>query len=193
MPSAKELKGWWNDWNPNKITYMLYMCFHEKKMVSRWSECCGQCLNIGLPYSALFHSVLFSTSALFCFNPNHSSFECVRQQRMLNRPESLWRQWCLPEHSRELQLRLPARILIRPQWAELWRSENRCQALSQSRLIKYKSLTRFLMFFLHPKDTDECDGSHRCQHGCQNLVGGYRCSCPQGYLQHYQWNQCVGK
>lgn len=42
-------------------------------------------------------------------------------------------------------------------------------------------------------DMDECDGNHRCQHGCQNLVGGYRCSCPQGYLQHYQWNQCVGK
>lgn len=42
-------------------------------------------------------------------------------------------------------------------------------------------------------DMDECDGNHRCQHGCQNLVGGYRCSCPQGYLQHYQWNQCVGE
>lgn len=42
-------------------------------------------------------------------------------------------------------------------------------------------------------DVDECDGNHRCQHGCQNIIGGYRCSCPQGYLQHYQWNQCVGK
>lgn len=42
-------------------------------------------------------------------------------------------------------------------------------------------------------DVDECEGNHRCQHGCQNIIGGYRCSCPQGYLQHYQWNQCVGK
>ena len=41
------------------------------------------------------------------------------------------------------------------------------------------------------EDVDECDGSHRCQHGCQNIIGGYRCGCPQGFLQHYQWNQCV--
>uniref|UniRef100_A0A8C1IP79 Fibrillin 1 n=1 Tax=Cyprinus carpio TaxID=7962 RepID=A0A8C1IP79_CYPCA len=44
---------------------------------------------------------------------------------------------------------------------------------------------------VYVSDMDECVGNHRCQHGCQNLVGGYRCSCPQGYLQHYQWNQCV--
>lgn len=42
-------------------------------------------------------------------------------------------------------------------------------------------------------DVDECEGNHRCQHGCQNIIGGYRCSCPQGYLQHYQWNQCIGE
>lgn len=42
-------------------------------------------------------------------------------------------------------------------------------------------------------DVDECDGNHRCQHGCQNILGGYRCGCPQGYIQHYQWNQCVGE
>ncbi|NWQ84198.1 FBN1 protein, partial [Columbina picui] len=41
-------------------------------------------------------------------------------------------------------------------------------------------------------DVDECDGNHRCQHGCQNVLGGYRCGCPQGYVQHYQWNQhCI--
>lgn len=51
------------------------------------------------------------------------------------------------------------------------------------------------MFYFSPKckDVDECDGNHRCQHGCQNILGGYRCGCPQGYIQHYQWNQCVGK
>lgn len=25
------------------------------------------------------------------------------------------------------------------------------------------------------------------------MLGGYRCGCPQGYVQHYQWNQCVGE
>ncbi|XP_011945518.1 PREDICTED: fibrillin-2 isoform X8 [Cercocebus atys] len=44
---------------------------------------------------------------------------------------------------------------------------------------------------LNCEDVDECDGNHRCQHGCQNILGGYRCGCPQGYIQHYQWNQCV--
>ncbi|XP_023560870.1 fibrillin-3 isoform X3 [Octodon degus] len=38
---------------------------------------------------------------------------------------------------------------------------------------------------------DECDGPHRCRHGCQNEVGGYRCSCPHGFTQHSQWAQCV--
>lgn len=42
-------------------------------------------------------------------------------------------------------------------------------------------------------DVDECSSNHRCQHGCQNMMGGYRCGCPQGYVQHYQWNQCVGE
>lgn len=54
-------------------------------------------------------------------------------------------------------------------------------------------LQHFFCVCMSMTDMDECDGNHRCQHGCQNLVGGYRCSCPQGYLQHYQWNQCVGK
>lgn len=42
-------------------------------------------------------------------------------------------------------------------------------------------------------DVDECGSNHRCQHGCQNMMGGFRCGCPQGYVQHYQWNQCVGE
>lgn len=25
------------------------------------------------------------------------------------------------------------------------------------------------------------------------MLGGFRCGCPQGYVQHYQWNQCVGE
>ncbi len=27
--------------------------------------------------------------------------------------------------------------------------------------------------------------------GCQNLIGGYRCGCPDGYVLHYYYNQCV--
>lgn len=27
--------------------------------------------------------------------------------------------------------------------------------------------------------------------GCQNLIGGYRCGCPEGYVLHYYYNQCV--
>ena len=42
-------------------------------------------------------------------------------------------------------------------------------------------------------DVDECDGPHRCQHGCQNELGGYRCGCPQGFTPHSQWGQCVGE
>uniref|UniRef100_A0AAY4CEM9 Fibrillin-1 n=1 Tax=Denticeps clupeoides TaxID=299321 RepID=A0AAY4CEM9_9TELE len=38
------------------------------------------------------------------------------------------------------------------------------------------------------EDMDECEGSHRCQHGCQNLVGGYRST---SYLKHYIYeNEC---
>ncbi|KAM4878543.1 LOW QUALITY PROTEIN: fibrillin-2 [Sylvia borin] len=44
---------------------------------------------------------------------------------------------------------------------------------------------------LNCEDVDECDGNHRCQHGCQNILGGYRCGCPEEFIQHYHWNQCV--
>ena len=44
-------------------------------------------------------------------------------------------------------------------------------------------------------DVDECTemGTTPCQHNCQNYLGGYRCTCPGGFEQHYYWNQCVGK
>ena len=40
---------------------------------------------------------------------------------------------------------------------------------------------------------DECEDELVCQFGCQNLQGGYTCECPQGFNQHYYWNQCVGE
>ena len=50
-----------------------------------------------------------------------------------------------------------------------------------------------LVLFLHLTDVDECNGPHRCKHGCQNELWGYRCSCPQGFTPHSQWSQCVGE
>lgn len=66
-----------------------------------------------------------------------------------------------------------------------------CNTVLKDSII-WVSLPEFSVYLTF-LDVDECDGNHRCQHGCQNIIGGYRCSCPQGYLQHYQWNQCVGK
>lgn len=41
-------------------------------------------------------------------------------------------------------------------------------------------------------DHDECSDDSKCSQGCQNRVGGYRCnSCPEGYVQHYYYNQCI--
>lgn len=47
--------------------------------------------------------------------------------------------------------------------------------------------------FLNIQDTNECLDDTRCQHGCENMIGGYRCACPEGFRRHYYWNQCVGK
>lgn len=41
-------------------------------------------------------------------------------------------------------------------------------------------------------DIDECVGG-KCDSDsrCVNVDGGFRCKCPDGYYQHYYWNQCV--
>jgi len=43
-------------------------------------------------------------------------------------------------------------------------------------------------------DRDECDpaDSMQCQFGCVNLVGGFRCECPIGFVHYFYWNQCIG-
>ena len=43
------------------------------------------------------------------------------------------------------------------------------------------------------QDVDECRDDQLCQYGCINLPGGYRCECPIGFVQHFYWNQCIGK
>ena len=30
-------------------------------------------------------------------------------------------------------------------------------------------------------DVNECNNELSCQHGCTNLAGSYKCSCPKGY------------
>ncbi|XP_074058709.1 fibrillin-2-like isoform X3 [Macrotis lagotis] len=41
------------------------------------------------------------------------------------------------------------------------------------------------------EEGDEYDVNPKYEQGHQNILGGYKCGCPQGYIQHYQWNQCV--
>lgn len=126
--------------------------------------------------------------------PILSSF--CRQQRVCHRPQPVWQQRRLPEHAGQLQLRLPAWILAGSERANLRRSVSKLAstvACLFADLEQKLTPTVRMAVCSPPTDMDECDGNHRCQHGCQNLVGGYRCSCPQGYLQHYQWNQCVGE
>uniref|UniRef100_A0A673VN86 Fibrillin 3 n=1 Tax=Suricata suricatta TaxID=37032 RepID=A0A673VN86_SURSU len=56
-----------------------------------------------------------------------------------------------------------------------------------------RATRRALQLHLCLADVDECVGPHRCQHSCQNELGGYRCGCPQGFTPHSQWSQCVDK
>ena len=41
-------------------------------------------------------------------------------------------------------------------------------------------------------DINECEtGDHNCDQDCHNTIGGYYCSCPEGY--RVQQGQCVGE
>ncbi|XP_074058715.1 fibrillin-2-like isoform X9 [Macrotis lagotis] len=44
---------------------------------------------------------------------------------------------------------------------------------------------------MNTEEGDEYDVNPKYEQGHQNILGGYKCGCPQGYIQHYQWNQCV--
>lgn len=41
-------------------------------------------------------------------------------------------------------------------------------------------------------DIDECQKRSRCQHGCQNTPGSFRCTCPPGYKLAPNRRTCIG-
>ena len=46
--------------------------------------------------------------------------------------------------------------------------------------------------FLSFSDVNECSGNHGCSHGCQNTVGSYQCTCPNGYSLSSNQRTCAG-
>lgn len=48
-----------------------------------------------------------------------------------------------------------------------------------------------VLFFL---EIDECaEGTHECEHKCNNTVGGYNCSCHSGFQLDSDLKKCSGK
>ena len=47
-------------------------------------------------------------------------------------------------------------------------------------------------FFLCYLDIDECNTGHDCQEICSNTLGGYKCSCNEGYQLTADNRTCTG-
>ena len=41
-------------------------------------------------------------------------------------------------------------------------------------------------------DIDECAGSHGCSHGCNNTIGSFQCTCPDGLFLSDDERNCEG-
>ena len=71
------------------------------------------------------------------------------------------------------------------------KSEILCYAIDLRSIIINSEL-EFLLFSL--LDHDECaTANHGCEHKCENTVGGYTCSCPQGLKLNADNKTCSGK
>ena len=50
-----------------------------------------------------------------------------------------------------------------------------------------------LYFLQHHADIDECAvGSHNCEQICNNTVGGFNCSCRDGFILYLDEASCTG-
>ena len=58
---------------------------------------------------------------------------------------------------------------------------------------KLKILLQLLCFVFFFADIDECSGSQICSHGCVNLPGSYKCTCPTGLFLGSDRQTCTGK
>jgi hypothetical protein len=53
---------------------------------------------------------------------------------------------------------------------------------------------RAYQFFCSFLDVDECSlSNHTCSHKCNNTVGSFTCSCPDGYQLNNDGSNCTGK
>lgn len=55
----------------------------------------------------------------------------------------------------------------------------------------FKKLAMYILVFL--TDVDECsNGTHNCDQLCINIIGGFSCSCEEGYMLTNDSISCKG-
>jgi len=52
----------------------------------------------------------------------------------------------------------------------------------------------YMYYIAGAADVDECtEENGGCEHGCENIVGSYLCTCRTGYFLAVNGKNCVGK